>query len=87
MPVARQPLRKEAMIQRSSGDGHEHAYVELDGTENISIFEETTHHQLTLHFHQRGLALSMDYDEALELADAMQKILGHIGHGRQRNGG
>lgn len=70
------------------GEGaHEHAFVEIEGTENISVYEELTHHQITLQLHQRGLALTMSYEEALELADAMQKVLGHIGHGRLRNGG
>ena len=67
--------------------GHEHHYVEIEGTENISVYEEQMHHQLTLQLHQRGLALTMNYEEALELADAMQRVLAHIGHGRQRNGG
>ena len=60
---------------------------EIDGTENISAYEETTHHVITLQFHERGMALSMSYEEALELADAMQKVVVHIGRGRQRNGG
>ena len=47
----------------------------------------TTHHVITLQFHERGMALSMSYEEALELADAMQKVVVHIGRGRQRNGG
>ena len=75
------------MIERGGGHGHEHAYQEIEGTENISAYEETTHRLITLHFHERGLALTMSYEEALELPDAMQKVVGHIGHGRQRNGG
>jgi hypothetical protein len=75
------------MVERAGDHGHEHFYSEIEGTENISAFEETTHHMITLQFHERGLALSMSYEEALELADAMQKVVGHIGQGRQRNGG
>jgi hypothetical protein len=67
--------------------GHEHHYQEIDGTENISAYEETTHHLITVQFHERGLSLTLNYEEAMELADAMQKIVGHIGQGRQRNGG
>ncbi len=79
------------MAQRESGQGeheheHEHAYQEIEGTENISAYEETTHHLITLQFHERGLTLTLNYEEALELADAMQKIVGHIGQGRPRNG-
>ncbi|MBX5489641.1 MAG: hypothetical protein IRZ14_00695 [Chloroflexi bacterium] len=69
------------------GEEHEHTYVEIEGTENISIFEEQTHHQITLHWHPRGLALSLNYAEALELADALQRALAHIAQGRRRNGG
>ena len=75
------------MAQPTGDHGHEHAYVEIEGTENISAYEETTHHLITLQFHERGLALTMNYEEALELADAMQKVVAHIGQGRQRNGG
>ena len=75
------------MVERSEEHDHEHNYHEIDGTENISSYEETTHHVITLQFHERGVALSMNYEEALELADAMQKIVVHIGRGRQRNGG
>ena len=73
------------MVER--GGEHDHAFQEIEGTENISAYEETTHHVITLQFQERGLALSMNYEEALELADAMQKIVVHIGRGRQRNGG
>ncbi len=65
---------------------HEHVFEEIEATENISSYEETTHHVITLEFHDRGLAISLDYAQALELADAMQKIVGHIGEGRPRNG-
>ena len=66
--------------------GHEHHYQEIEGTENISAYEETTHRLITVQFHERGLSLTLNYEEAMELADAMQKIVGHIGQGRQRNG-
>jgi hypothetical protein len=69
------------------GEAHEHSYVELEGTENISIFAEQTHRQITLHWHPRGLALSLTYAEAMELADALQRVLAHIAQGRRRNGG
>ncbi|HZS00405.1 MAG TPA: hypothetical protein VFE37_16945 [Chloroflexota bacterium] len=75
------------MVERGHEHDHEHYYSEIEGTENISAYEETTHHIITLQFHERGVALSLSYEEALELADAMQKVVGHIGHGRQRNGG
>jgi hypothetical protein len=75
------------MVERGQEHDHEHHYSEIEGTENISAYEETTHHIITLQFHERGVALSLNYEEALELADAMQKVVGHIGHGRQRNGG
>ena len=75
------------MVERGEEHDHEHNYQEIDGTENISAYEETTHHVITLQFHERGMALSMTYEEALELADAMQKVVVHIGRGRQRNGG
>ncbi|HLH26524.1 MAG TPA: hypothetical protein VK066_28720 [Chloroflexota bacterium] len=74
------------MVQRGDEHGHEHAYEEIEGTENISAYEETTHHLITLQFHERGLTLTLNYEEALELADAMQKVVGHIGQGRPRNG-
>ncbi len=75
------------MVEPGQEHDHEHFYSEIEGTENISAYEETTHHIITLQFHERGVALSMNYEEALELADAMQKVVAHIGHGRQRNGG
>ncbi len=74
------------MLDRGEEEAHEHSYREIEGTENISAYEETTHHLITLQFHERGLALTLNYEEALELADAMQKVVGHIGHGRKRNG-
>jgi len=75
------------MVERGEEHDHEHNYHEIEGTENISAYEETTHHVITLQFHERGMALSMSYEEALELADAMQKVVVHSGRGRQRNGG
>jgi len=75
------------MVDRGQEHDHEHYYSEIEGTENISAYEETTHHIITLQFHERGVALSMNFEEALELADAMQKVVAHIGRGRQRNGG
>ena len=75
------------MVERGGEHGHDHAFEEIEGTENLSAYEETTHHVITLQFQERGLALSMNYEEALELADAMQKIVVHVGRGRQRNGG
>jgi hypothetical protein len=75
------------MLDRGGERGHEHSYQEIEGTENISAYEETTHRLITLQFHERGLAITMNYEEVLELADAMQKVVGHLGHGRQRNGG
>jgi hypothetical protein len=74
-------------VHESDAHDHEHAYLEIEGTENISAYEETTHQLITLQFHERGLALMLNYEQAFELADAMQKIVGHIGRGRQRNGG
>jgi hypothetical protein len=65
---------------------HEHAFEEIAATENITAFEETTHHLITLEFHDRGLSLTLDYAQAYELLDAMQKVLAHIGRGRTRNG-
>ncbi|HLI27596.1 MAG TPA: hypothetical protein VKZ60_11020 [Chloroflexota bacterium] len=70
-----------------AGHAHEHTYVEIEGTENISLFEEQTHHQITLHWHPRGLALRLTYAEVMELADALQRVLAHIARGRRRNGG
>jgi hypothetical protein len=75
------------MLERGDERGHEHAYREIDGTENISAYEETTHRMITLQFHERGVALTLNHEEVLELADALQKVVAHLAHGRQRNGG
>jgi hypothetical protein len=69
------------MLDRGGERGHEHSYQEIEGTENISAYEETTHRLITLQFHERGLAITMNY-EASGTADSGTAAEGRAGRRR-----
>ena len=57
---------------------HTHEYADIVESETIFVYAETLHKVITIQFPQRGMALSFSYDEAVELADAMEIVKAHI---------
>ena len=57
---------------------HEHDYVEIVESETISAYAEAIHEVVTLQLNQRGIALNLSYEEALELTKTMEAVQNHI---------
>ncbi len=57
---------------------HEHEYVDIAEGEMVSAYAEGIHETVTLQFNQKGVALMLSYEEALELAKAMDAVREHI---------
>ncbi len=53
---------------------HEHVFQEVFQSETVGISEETTHQTITVEMYDRGLAMHMEREEALELARAFAAL-------------
>ncbi|MFC2010809.1 hypothetical protein ACFLUR_00760 [Chloroflexota bacterium] len=63
---------------------HDHEFIDIAESETIFAYAEAIHKAITLQFHQRGIALSLSYEEALELAEVMLAVKEHCDiHGKQ----
>ncbi len=56
---------------------HEHEYIDIVESETVFAYAEAIHEVVTLQFNQRGIALNLGYEEALELAKVMQAVKEH----------
>ncbi len=60
---------------------HEHEYVDIAEGEMVSAYAEGIHETVTLQFNQKGVALMLSYEEALELAEVMRAVKEHCESG------
>ena len=56
---------------------HDHEFIDIVECETISAFAEAFHELITLQFNERGIALSLSYEEALELTEVMLAVKEH----------
>jgi hypothetical protein len=56
---------------------HDHEFVDIIESETIFAYAEAVHEVITLQFNQRGIALNLAYEEALELGKVMQAVKEH----------
>ncbi len=56
---------------------HEHEFIDIAESETIFAYAEAIHEVVTLQFNQRGIALNLSYEEALELAEVMLAVKEH----------
>ncbi len=56
---------------------HEHEYIDIAESETVFAYAEAIHEVVTLQFNQRGIALNLSYEEALELVEVMQAVKEH----------
>ena len=57
---------------------HEHEYIDIAESETVFVYAEVVHQVVTIQFNQRGIALSLSYADALELANGMEAVRTHI---------
>ena len=56
---------------------HEHEYIDIAESDTVSVYAEGIHETITLQFNQKGVALMLNYEEALELAGVMPAVKKH----------
>lgn len=56
---------------------HEHEYIDIAESDAVLAYAEVVHEVVTLQFSQKGVALSLSYEEALELAEVMRAVKKH----------
>ena len=56
---------------------HDHEVVDIVESDTIFAYAETIHEVVTLQFNQRGIALNLSYEEALELTEVMRAVKEH----------
>ncbi|MFC1978283.1 hypothetical protein ACFLWS_08530 [Chloroflexota bacterium] len=56
---------------------HDHEFVDIAESETIFAYAEAIHRVVTIQFSQKGVALSLSYEEALELAEVMLAVKEH----------
>ena len=61
----------------SEEHAHEHKYIDIVESATISAYGEGIHETVTLQFNQKGIALMLSYEEALELAEVMPAVKKH----------
>lgn len=59
-------------------DPHEHIFREIYQSDTVAISEETTHQTITVELFDRGVAIHMERDEALELARAFTAVSRYV---------
>ncbi len=66
------------------GDGfeededHEHTYVNIIQTPNVAAYEEMIHQVVTLEFHDRGLTMDFNIEEAEELGRVLAEVMAYL---------
>ncbi len=63
-------------------DDHEHTYINIAQTANLSAYEELIHQVVTLEFHDRGLTLDLSQEEAEELGQVLVEVMAYLGRKR-----
>lgn len=56
-------------------DDHDHNYLNIVQTRNLSAYEELTHEVITLEFHDRGLTLDFSSEEVQELGRVLNEVM------------
>ncbi len=56
---------------------HDHDFIDIAESETIFAYAEAIHQVVTIQFNQKGVALSLSYEEALELVEIMRAVKEH----------
>ena len=56
---------------------HDHDFIDIAESETVFAYAEAIHQVVTIQFNQKGVALSLTYEEALELAEIMRAVKEH----------
>ncbi len=56
---------------------HEHEFIDIAESETVFAYAEAIHQVVTIQFNQKGVALSLSYEEAGELAEVMRAVKEH----------
>jgi len=56
---------------------HDHEFIDIIESDTIFAYAEAIHEVVTLQFNQRGIALNLGYEEALELTAVMEAVKEH----------
>ena len=59
-------------------EDHEHEYVNIAQSRNVSAYEELVHQVVTLEFHDRGLTLDFSPEEARELGRVLGEVVRYL---------
>lgn len=59
-------------------EDHEHVYVNIVQTPNVSAYEEQVHQVISLEFHDRGLSLDFNLEEAEELGEVLAEVMRYL---------
>jgi hypothetical protein len=57
---------------------HEHIYLNIVHSENITAYEELVHQVITLEFGDRGISLDLSVEEAEELGHVVAEIMRYL---------
>ncbi len=64
-------------MNASEEHAHAHEYVDIAESDTVSAYAENIHETVTLQFDQKGIALMLSYEEALDLAEVMRAVKEH----------
>lgn len=57
---------------------HDHSFVEVVDSDLVFVYDQVPHQVLTMRLNERGVAVELTYEEALALAEAMEKVARYV---------
>jgi hypothetical protein len=65
-------------IFEEDDEDHEHEYINIAQSRNVSAYEEGVHQVISLEFHDRGLTLDFSAEEARELGLVLAEVVRYL---------